>query len=95
MAGNEKANIAENIRRHFITSIEHTSCVYCAQRQRNRINNLAVFKIDKFCTATTKVENDAVLNIQGVDYTKITDVCFCITGNDMQLDAGFFHNSGN
>ena len=95
MAGNEKANVAENIGGHFITSVEHTGSVYCAQRQGNGINNLAVFEIDKFSTATTKVEDNTVLNIQSVDYTKVTDVRFRIAGDNVQLDACFFHNSGN
>ena len=95
MAFDEKVNVAKNVGRHFVTGVEHCRRVYRAKGQGDGFYNLAVLEKDKLRTATTKVKDNTVLCVQGVDYPKVTDVSFRVAGDDVQLDACFFHNSRN
>ena len=94
-AHDKKADIAEDIGGHDVTGIEHGGGIDCTDGQGHAFQNFTVLEQNQLGTAAAQVENDAVLDVEGVDNAKVADVGFGIAGDDVQLDACFFGNARN
>ena len=86
--------VAENCRRHFIFGIEHRRQINAAKGQADRINNSAVAKKNQFRTAAAQVKDDAVFDVDRVDYAQVAGVGFGLAAEYVQMDfCFFFHKS--